>query len=110
MKEKIDDVGFVRAVIADVKHRYKIDATRIYGPGFSNGAMLLHRIACDAPDTFAAIAPVSGGPMVSPCNERRPIPALLTPGRVDPSIVRTRPVMEKSGALRGDIGGGRLNK
>src|SRR3546814_3263586 len=60
MKEKIDDVGFVRAVIADVKHRYKIDATRIYGTGFSNGAMLLHRIACDAPDTFAAIAPVSG--------------------------------------------------
>src|SRR3546814_14133819 len=39
MKEKIDDVGFVRAVIADVKHRYKIDATRIYGTGFSNGAM-----------------------------------------------------------------------
>ncbi|HEY9547460.1 MAG TPA: PHB depolymerase family esterase [Solimonas sp.] len=86
MKEKIDDVGFVRAVIADVKHRYKIDATRIYGTGFSNGAMLLHRIACDAPDTFAAIAPVSGGPMVSNCNERRPIPALLIQGRADPRI------------------------
>src|SRR3546814_15516290 len=48
--------------------------------------MLLHRIACDAPDTFAAIAPVSGGPMVSNCNERRPIPALLIQGRADPRI------------------------
>ncbi|HET8880766.1 MAG TPA: PHB depolymerase family esterase, partial [Solimonas sp.] len=80
MKERIDDVGFIRAVIADVKRDYKIDATRVYGTGFSNGAMLLHRIACEAPDTFAAIAPVSGGPMVSNCNERTPIPTLLIQG------------------------------
>lgn len=86
MKEKVDDVGFIRAVIADVKSRYKIDATRIYGTGFSNGAMLLHRIVCDAPDTFTAIAAVSGGPMVSNCNERKPVPALLIQGRDDPRI------------------------
>lgn len=86
MKEKIDDVGFIRAVIADVKSHYKIDPTRVYGTGFSNGAMLLHRIACDAPDTFAAIAAVSGGPMVSNCDERKPIPALLIQGRADPRI------------------------
>jgi polyhydroxybutyrate depolymerase len=86
MKEKIDDVGFVRAVIAEVESRYPIDRTRVYGTGFSNGAMLLHRIACEAPDTFVAIAPVSGGPMVSTCNERTPIPTLLIQGIADPRI------------------------
>ncbi|NGY05271.1 extracellular catalytic domain type 1 short-chain-length polyhydroxyalkanoate depolymerase [Solimonas terrae] len=86
MKDNVDDVGFVRAVIADVKHHYAVDTSRVYGTGFSNGAMLLHRIACDAPDTFVAIAPVSGGPMVSNCNERQPIPTLLIQGRADPRI------------------------
>jgi polyhydroxybutyrate depolymerase len=86
MKEKVDDVGFIRALIADVQRRHKIDTSRIYGTGFSNGAMLLHRIACEAPDTFAAIAPVSGGPMVSNCNERTPIPTLLIQGIADPRI------------------------
>jgi polyhydroxybutyrate depolymerase len=86
MKEKVDDVGFVRAVIADVKRRTAVDGTRIYGTGFSNGSMLLHRIACEAPDTFTAIAAVSGGPMIDRCDARKPIPTLLIQGRADPRI------------------------
>lgn len=96
MKEKIDDVGFVRAVIAEVESRYPIDRTRVYGTGFSNGAMLLHRIACEAPDTFTAIAPVSGGPMVDQCDLRRPIPTLLIQGKADPRIPWNGGVFEGS--------------
>jgi polyhydroxybutyrate depolymerase len=86
MKEGIDDVGFLRAVVADVARRTPIDTKRVYGTGFSNGAMMVHRVACDAPDLFAAIAPASGGLMVQDCKSRRPTPALLIQGRADPRI------------------------
>lgn len=86
MKEGVDDVGFLRAVVADVARRTPIDTKRVYGTGFSNGAMMVHRVACDAPDLFAAIAPASGGLMVQDCKSKRPTPALLIQGRADPRI------------------------
>ncbi|WP_282707016.1 alpha/beta hydrolase family esterase [Sinimarinibacterium sp. CAU 1509] len=86
MEKRIDDVGFVRAVIAQVRRDYAVDTAHIFGTGFSNGAMLLHRIACEAPDTFSAIAPVSGGIMLSPCAARSGVSALLIQGRDDPRI------------------------
>jgi len=56
----VDDVGFVADVIDDVKRYLNIDAGRIYMVGFSNGAMLTHRIAAERPDLLAAAAPLAG--------------------------------------------------
>lgn len=81
-----NDVAFVRALVADLKTRLPIDAKRIYGMGFSNGAMLAQRIACEAPEVFAAIAPVSGGIMVDSCPSKTPVSALLIQGRLDKRI------------------------
>lgn len=82
----VDDVGFIRAMIARIRSEYVIAPGQTYGTGFSNGAMLLHRIACDAPGTFDAIAPVSGGPMIDRCIDRSGVTALLIQGRDDPRI------------------------
>ena len=41
--ENVDDVGFLRAVVADVKRRARIDADRVYAIGMSNGAMMAYR-------------------------------------------------------------------
>ena len=81
-----NDVAFVRALVADLKTRLPIDAKRVYGMGFSNGAMLAHRMACEAPEVFAAIAPVSGGIMVDSCPSKTPVSALLIQGRLDKRI------------------------
>jgi polyhydroxybutyrate depolymerase len=68
----VDDVGFVLAMLDDVATRTPIDATRVYATGFSNGGMLTYRLAAEASDRFAAIAPVAGtsamplGPRVRP--------------------------------------------
>lgn len=85
-KAQADDVGFVRALVADLKTRLPIDAKRVYGMGFSNGAMLVHRVACEAPEVFAAIAPVAGGIMVDRCPSKQPVSALLIQGRLDKRI------------------------
>lgn len=86
MKRNIDDVGFIRAVVDDIAKTHNIDRKRVYGTGFSNGAMMLHRVACEAPGLFAAIAPVSGGPMFETCKSPKPVSALLIQGRADPRI------------------------
>jgi polyhydroxybutyrate depolymerase len=55
----VDDVGFLRAVVADIRSRVRIDAAMIHVTGHSNGGVMTHRLACEASDLFAAAAPVS---------------------------------------------------
>lgn len=86
MKNRVDDVGFMKDLIADVKTKVAIDRSRVYGAGFSNGAMLAHRVACEAPGTFTAIAAVAGGIMVKDCTASKGTPTLLIQGRDDPRI------------------------
>lgn len=52
----------VSEVINSVSRDYKIDASRVYLTGHSMGAFLTWLVAANKPETFAALAPVSGGP------------------------------------------------
>ena len=58
--KNVDDVGFVRAVLADVQMQLHIDPARIFATGMSNGGMLSYRLACEMADTFKAIVSVAG--------------------------------------------------
>lgn len=57
----INDVGFIRAMVADIARRVRINRSQVYATGLSNGSFLTHRLACEASDVFAAIAGMSGG-------------------------------------------------
>ncbi|MBI5936135.1 MAG: prolyl oligopeptidase family serine peptidase [Chloroflexi bacterium] len=67
MLENADDVGFARAILKDMQTIASIDPKRVYATGMSNGAMMSYRLACEAADVFAAIAPVAGTLNYSPC-------------------------------------------
>lgn len=82
-ENNVDDVGFVRAVLADVQASASIDARRIYTTGMSNGAMLSHRLACEASDVFAAAAPVAGTLNFPACQPAQPIAMLAFHGTDD---------------------------
>lgn len=56
----VDDVGFAAAVVEDLAQRARIDRSRVYATGHSNGAILSHRIAAERPSLVAAVAPVAG--------------------------------------------------
>jgi polyhydroxybutyrate depolymerase len=58
--EKIDDVGFIRALIKEVSSHLNIDLTRVYATGLSNGGYMSYRLACEASDVFVAVAPGAG--------------------------------------------------
>ncbi len=82
-ENNVDDVGFVRALVADLQSLTAIDPQRIYATGISNGGILSHRLGCEAADLFAAIAPVAGTLNFSPCNPSRPISVLMFHGTAD---------------------------
>lgn len=58
--EKVDDVGFINALTDNLISRYSVDPDRVYLIGYSNGAMLAHRLAAETPEKFAAASAVSG--------------------------------------------------
>ncbi len=60
-RKRVDDVGFVDAVIRDAYARWKCDAARIYLSGFSNGSLLEHLYVSQFPGVVAAAGCVSGG-------------------------------------------------
>ncbi len=59
-KEKVDDVGFITALIHEVSKAENIDPRRVYLTGISNGAALSYRYACEGSYPIAAIGTVSG--------------------------------------------------
>jgi polyhydroxybutyrate depolymerase len=85
--KNIDDVGFIRALVADVRSRLPIDPARIFATGMSNGGMLSHRLACDAADLFRAIASVAGTDATTTCTPSRAVSVLHIHAKDDTHVL-----------------------
>ena len=79
----VDDVGFINAMLDEIEAGYCVDTKRVFSAGFSNGAMLSHRLACESADRIAAIGPVSGPIGVPTCTPSRPVPVQHFHGTAD---------------------------
>lgn len=55
----IDDVKFIRELVADVESRCPVDKGRVYAMGQSSGGMMSDLLSYTAGDLFAAVAPWS---------------------------------------------------
>lgn len=82
----VDDVGFAKALVAQVETKACIDTKRVYAVGFSMGGGMSHYLACHAADVFAAVAPQSFDLLKENedgCTPTRPIPVLSFRGTAD---------------------------
>lgn len=82
-----DDVAFTRAMIDTLNQRYGVDRSRVFATGISNGAMMTHKLACDAPGLVRAIAPVAGNlpeAQLARCAPSQPTPVMMFSGTADP--------------------------
>ena len=82
-----NDVAFLSQAITFLEQHYCVDATRVYATGFSGGARIASQLGCDVSTRVAAIAPVSGLRLPTPCPATRPVPVIAfhgTADRVDP--------------------------
>ena len=75
-RQGVDDVGFAMAVVDDVARREKIDRSRVYATGHSNGAIMAYRLAAERADAIAAIAPVAGAMSLDRFAPSRPVSVL----------------------------------
>lgn len=81
-----DDVGFIKAAIADVVTRDGGDAAHVYLAGVSNGGFMAMRFACEAGEALAAGANIiSDLPAATAdhCPSTKPLPWLSLNGTAD---------------------------
>lgn len=83
-REGIDDVAFVRGLVASLDATGFVDPARIYATGMSNGGIMAYTLACET-DLFAAVAPVAAT-MLTACADPRPVSVLHIHGLRDENI------------------------
>jgi polyhydroxybutyrate depolymerase len=78
----VDDLAFLRALVPRVNPG---DARKVYVIGYSNGARMAYRVACDDPGLFDGYAMVKGAPTPG-CVMRKPVTILQLASMNDPEI------------------------
>lgn len=88
-RDRIDDLGFVAALLDDIGKDYRIDPKRVFATGISNGAIFSHYLGANLSARIAAIAPVAGGipePLGEEFNPEKPVSVLVMNGTQDPLV------------------------
>ncbi len=86
MRRNVDDVGFLVALLDAVQQRYGTDPRRVFVTGISNGGMMAYRLACEASDRIAAIAPVAATLVFDGCAPSHPVSLLHVHGLADGNV------------------------
>jgi len=81
-----DDVAFMLRLKRSLVRRGLADPERVYVAGVSNGGMMVHKLACDAPGAFAGFASIIANmpvPVIERCAPDRPAPMMVISGTDD---------------------------
>jgi polyhydroxybutyrate depolymerase len=81
------DLAFVDAMLDQLGNDLCIDTSRVYATGFSYGAIMTSFLTCQRSDRFAAVAPVAGLMVPTPCDQARRVPILTFHGTADPVLL-----------------------
>lgn len=85
-QSNVDDVGFVKTLIATLGDSYGADTSRVFAAGISNGGIFTQRLACDASKSFRAFAVVAANfpaDYQGSCAPSRPVPMIFFNGTTD---------------------------
>jgi polyhydroxybutyrate depolymerase len=85
-RQDVDDVGFISALIDELVTSDDVDPSRVFVTGFSNGAMMTFRLACELSGKIAAAAPYAGALNTDTCAAREPVPLLIMNGDADQNV------------------------
>ncbi len=84
-----DDVGFLKAIIANLEQQNIADPKRIYLAGLSDGGFMALRMVCDDAGQFAALGLVATGmpePTGANCTPAKPLPVLIEKGTAEINV------------------------
>ena len=103
--QKPDDSGYLLALIDEIKSLANVDSRRVYLVGHSNGGFMSYRMACDHPETIAAVASLAGATWLdsTKCAPSAPVNILQIHGILDETILfnggNTLPGLSYPGAI-----------
>jgi polyhydroxybutyrate depolymerase len=82
---EVDDVGYLSAVIADVKAKYAVDGRKVFLVGHSNGGFMAHAFACARAEEVSAIVSFAGANWADAarCTPSRPVSVVQLHGTAD---------------------------
>ncbi|MBK9723043.1 MAG: T9SS type A sorting domain-containing protein [Saprospiraceae bacterium] len=83
-QDYIDDIKFLKLLANRISDTFPVNKAQIFACGFSNGSAMIHKIAIDAGDVFAAVAGTSA--FLSPADSSKPlkrIPVWVMLGNLD---------------------------
>lgn len=83
VRQNVDDVGFISALIDHLVETLSIDPKRVFATGHSNGGIMAFRLACELGSKIAAIAPVAGSLETDTCAGGQPVAVLAIHGDAD---------------------------
>jgi polyhydroxybutyrate depolymerase len=79
----VDDVTFIRLLVAELREAHAIDPARVFAVGHSNGGMMAYRLACEAADVFAAVGVQASSLGVDECEPAAPVSLIHIHGTGD---------------------------
>ena len=86
--ESVEDIAFLRALIAELVKEHNGDPGRVYVSGISSGGFMTARVACEMGDVVTAAADIIGTAVKSElesCKKGRAMPFLLMVSTTDPN-------------------------
>ncbi|MEU4565511.1 PHB depolymerase family esterase [Micromonospora sp. NPDC023956] len=84
VRQGVDDVAFIEALVGTLGDRMPVDPARTYVTGISNGGLLAYRLACDT-DLFAAVGVVATT-LAGECASPAPVSVLHVHGLRDETM------------------------
>jgi polyhydroxybutyrate depolymerase len=81
-----DDVAYISALIDTIGSNYRVDPSRVYATGMSNGGDMSYRLGCELDNKIAAIGPVTGtmiSDIFASCTPTKPMPLIHMHGTAD---------------------------
>lgn len=90
----IDDVAFLRSLVARLTQEYAVPRDRVFAVGFSNGGQMVIRLVVQAPDLMAGAGLIGSNhpaldnvlPEVTRLDRHAPVPVLAVNGTRDPIV------------------------
>lgn len=87
-QDYVDDVKFLKVLAKRIADTFPVNEKMIFSSGFSNGCSMIHKLAIDAGDVFAAVAgtssPLAVGDSSKPVNR---IPVWFMVGTLDDRFI-----------------------
>jgi len=88
-KYGVDDVKFISQLIDKLAMDYRVDRSRVYATGMSNGGFMSARLACELSNKIAAVAIVAASistKLSATCQPAKPVSVLIFQGTDDPLV------------------------